>query len=41
MKAYSNVVNNSMAWTAPDAAAYADYLTDLSDWFKEKYCPNN
>ncbi len=37
MKTYSNVVSSSMAWTPQDAAEYAGYLTELFDWFKEKY----
>lgn len=37
MKTYSNVVSNSMAWTPDDAAEYASYLTELFNWFKEKY----
>lgn len=41
MKTYSNVVSNSMAWTPSDAAEYANYLTDLFDWFKRKYYLNN
>ena len=40
MKTYSNVVSNSMAWTPDDAESYACYLTELFNWFKEKYSNN-